>query len=161
GGLRPMAGACAAAMAVVALVAAVTIQTDGFLDRYPRQLRALMMPPTALDWPEADESKNTAGPLVVAYGDSNAQHLYPGFVVLQRERTFRFKLMQFIRCAPYEDARPAEAADCHNQQVAMDQELARLKPDIVVIGALWPKYTHVERLSERLQFFQQIGVRRI
>ena len=43
----------------------------------------------------------------------------------------------------------------------MEEELARLKPDIMVIGAFGIRYNNVEWLSETLQFLRRIGVRQI
>jgi peptidoglycan/LPS O-acetylase OafA/YrhL len=160
-GLRWVAGACAASLAAVALIAIMTLQNGGLLGRYPNEIRALLVPATDLDWPPADQKKNSAGPLVVTYGDSNAQHLIPGFTLLQNERTFRVKLMQWVHCPPLDDVKSSEVENCQKQLIATEEEFARLKPDIVVIGALWSRYKHIERLTERLQFFQRIGVQRI
>lgn len=161
-GLRKVAGVSAASLAAVALLAIVTIYTDGFVSRYPKEIQALLIPPTTLDWPKADERKNSAGPLVVAYGDSNAQHLIPGLNVLQNERTFRVKLMYWLHCPAIPFALSNDLDEvCRKRQIAREEEFVRLKPDIVVIGALWSKYKHIERLSDTLRFLQRIGVRRI
>jgi peptidoglycan/LPS O-acetylase OafA/YrhL len=159
--LRKAAVASAVALAAVALVAVVSITTDGFVTRYPKDVRALLIPPTALDWPRPDEGKS--GPLVVAYGDSNAQHLIPGLTVLQKERTFRAKLIQWLDCPAIPYALASDDVDevCRKQQAAIEQEFTRLKPDIVVMGALWSKYKHIERLYDTLHFFKRIGVRKI
>jgi hypothetical protein len=158
-GLRWIAGASAASLAAVALIAVVTFRNGGFPERYPKEIRALLT--ATLDWSASDEKKNSIGPLVVAYGDSNAQHLIPGFTLLQNERTFRVKLIQWHGCPPVDDIKSSEVENCREQQIATEEEFARLRPDIVVIGALWSRYKHIERLSERLQFFQRIGVQRI
>jgi peptidoglycan/LPS O-acetylase OafA/YrhL len=158
-GIRWVAGACAASLAAVALIAIVTLQNGGLLGRYPNEIRALLT--ATLDWPTPDGKKNATGPLVVAYGDSNAQHLLPGFTLLQNERTFRVKLMQWVHCPPLDDVKSSEVENCRKQLIATEEEFAQLKPDIVVIGALWSRYKHIERLTERLQFFQRIGVPRI
>jgi peptidoglycan/LPS O-acetylase OafA/YrhL len=160
-GLRWVAGACAASLAAVGLVAVITLRSDGLPGRYPKEIQALLAPAATLDWPNPDEKKNSAGPLVIAYGDSNAQHLIPGFALLQNERTFRVKLMQWVHCPPLDDVKSSEVEDCRKQLIATEEEFARLKPDIVVIGALWSRYKHIERLTERLQFLQRIGVQRI
>jgi peptidoglycan/LPS O-acetylase OafA/YrhL len=173
-GLRWVAGACAASLAAVGLVGVVTLRTDGFLERYPREIQALLAPVTWEGYPKGNftplnwgtehrggEKSNSTGPLLVAYGDSNAQHLLPGFNILQEERTFRFRLIQWNNCPPVDDIRSAEIETCRKKQIAMEEEFAQLKPDIVVIGAAWWRYKHIERLSETLRFFQRIGVHRI
>ena len=159
-GLRWVAGASAASLAAVALIALVTLRNDGFPVRYPKEIRALVTP-LAADYPPPNEKKNSAGPLLVIYGDSHALHLVPGFSSLQSERTFRFKLINWGYCAPRSDFRPAGAEHCRGKRIAMEEELASLKPDIVVIGAFWYQYNNVEWLSETLRFLQRIGVRRI
>src|SRR5512132_795041 len=151
-GLRWVGGACAASLAAVGLVGGITLRTDGFPGRYPTEIQALLAPAAILDWPPTHEKKNSAGPLVIAYGDSNAQHLIPGFTVLQNERTFRVKLMQWVHCPPLDDVKSSEVENCQKQLIAPEEEFTRLKPDIVVIGALWSRYKHIERLTERLQF---------
>ena len=161
-GLRWVAGASAASLAAVGLVAVVTLQKDGFPERYPKEIQALLTPLTlGSDYPLPGEKKNSIGPLVIAYGDSNAQHLLPGLNLLQNESIFRVKLIQWHDCPPVDDAKSTEVENCSRQQIATEEEFARLKPDVVVIGALWFKYKHIERLSKTLQFFQRIGVHRI
>ena len=41
------------------------------------------------------------------------------------------------------------------------RKLKELGPDIVVVGALWTSYRHIEKIGEMLRFLQRIGVRRI
>jgi hypothetical protein len=60
-----------------------------------------------------------------------------------------------------DDVRSTDIESCRKQQIATEEEFAQLKPDIVVIGAAWWRYKHIDRLSETLRFFQRIGVHRI
>jgi peptidoglycan/LPS O-acetylase OafA/YrhL len=159
-GIRWVAGACAASLAAVALIAVVTLGNDGFPIRYPKEIRALVTP-LETDYPPPNEKKNSAGPLLVIYGDSHALHLVQGFNSLQNERTFRLKLINWGYCAPRSDFRLAGAEHCQGKQIAMEGELVRLRPDIVVIGAFWYQYNNVEWLSETLRFLRQIGVRHV
>jgi len=161
-GLRWIASVSAISLAAVALVAGATLRNNGFPERYPKEIQALLTPLTlGADYPLPDEKKNSMGPLVIAYGDSNAQHLLPGLNLLQNDRTFRVKFINWHDCPPVDDAKPREVENCSKEQIATEEEFAYLKPDIVVIGALWFKYKHIERLGKTLQFFQRIGVRRI
>jgi len=162
-GLRWVAGACAASLAAIGLVGVVTLRTDGLLERYPREIQALLAPLTyGADFPPPNEKKNLVGPLLVVYGDSYAGHLIPGLTLLQNERVFRLKLIGWnYSCAPVADIKPTDTDNCGRLQIATDEEFIRLKPDIVVIGAFWNQYVHIGRLSETLRFFQRIGVRRI
>ena len=172
-GLRWVAGACAASLAAIGLVAVIALRSDGFPERYPKEIQALLTPVTWEGYPKGNftpltwgderpaKKENSGGPLLIAYGDSNAQHLLPGFNLLQNERTFRLKLIQWHNCPPVDDVRSTEIESCRKKQIAIEEEFAQLKPDIVVIGAAWWKYKHIERLSETLRFFQRIGVHRI
>ena len=179
-GLRWIAGASAISLAVVALVAVVTLRNNGFPDRYPKEIQALLTPITwdgspvrstkesqtpvtslPAEHPHQDEKKNDTGPLLIAYGDSNAQHLISGLNLLQNERPFRVKLINWHDCPPVGDIKSTEIDICRRQQIATEEEFTRLKPDIVVIGAYWFKYNHIERLSDTLKFFQRVGVHRI
>jgi peptidoglycan/LPS O-acetylase OafA/YrhL len=161
-GLRWVGGACAASLAAIGLVAVITLRGDGFPGRYPKEIQALLTPLTyGADFPPPNEKKNSAGPLLVVYGDSHAVHLVPGLTLLQNERTFRLKLISFGECPPVEEVKPTNAENCRRLQIATEEEFVRLKPDIVLIGAFWYQYNHFERLRETLQFFQRIGVQRI
>src|SRR5262249_46644651 len=64
-------------------------------------------------------------------------------------------------CPPVDDIRSADIESCRKQQITTEEEFAQLKPDIVVIGAAWFRFNHIERLSETLRFFRRIGVHRI
>ncbi|MFZ0067984.1 MAG: acyltransferase family protein [Pseudolabrys sp.] len=181
-GLRWIAGASAVCLATVALIAVVTLANHGFPERYPKEIQALLTPVTwdgfpvrypeenqallpsltsGADHSHPDEKKNAIGPLLIAYGDSNAQHLLSGLNLLQNERTFRVNLIQWHDCPPVDDVKSTEVENCRRQQMATEEEFTRLKPEIVVIGAFWFKYKHIERLSKTLQFFRRIGVHRI
>src|SRR5512132_3488513 len=156
-GLRWVAGACAASLAAVGLVAVMTLQSNGVLGRYPKEIQALLTPLAyGADFPPPNE-KNSVGPLLVLYGDSHAAHLVPGLTLLQNERTFRLKLISFGECPPAGEVKPTNAENCRRLQIATEEEFVRLKPDIVLIGAFWYQYNHFERLRETLQFFHRIG----
>ena len=153
-GLRWAAGASATALAAVALLAIVTLQNDGFPARYPKEIRALLTPLTlGADYPPSDEKKNSVGPLVVVYGDLHAQHLIPGLTLLQNERTFRLKKIGWEECAPVSDVKASDAENCRRLQIATEEDFVRLKPDIVVIGAFWYQYNHIERAHQDTAIF--------
>jgi hypothetical protein len=153
------------------------VQYEGFPDRYPKEIQALLTPITwdgspvrstkesqtpvtslPADHPHQDEKKNDTGPLLIAYGDSNAQHLIFGLNLLQNERPFRVKLINWHDCPPVGDIKSTEIEICRRQEIATEEEITRLKPDIVVIGAFWFKYKHIEPLSKTLKFFQRIAI---
>jgi peptidoglycan/LPS O-acetylase OafA/YrhL len=160
---RRTTAALAASLAVIAVIGFAIAQIGGLTSRYPKEVQALLTPLAAgADDPPADESKNSAGPKLLVYGDSHAHHLLAGLRLLQNERTFRLSLAGWgWGCAPLEDIKPNEQEKC--RKLAADNEalFAELKPDIVVIGAAWPQYKHLERITDVLRGFQRIGVSRI
>jgi peptidoglycan/LPS O-acetylase OafA/YrhL len=155
--------ALGASLAVIAVVGFAIAQIGGLTIRYPKEVQALLTPLAAgADDPPADESKNSAGPKLLVYGDSHAHHLLAGLRLLQNERSFRLSLAGWgWGCAPLEDIKPNDQEKC--RKLAADNEalFAELKPDIVVIGAAWPQYKHLQRISDTVRGFQRIGVSRI
>ena len=156
---RRIVAASMACMAAVGLLGFVAAQTRGFLIFYP----ALFAPITfGADYPPPnDDGRNSAGPLLMTFGDSNAEHLQPGLRRLQNERTFRFLPVNWGNCAPVGDIRRGDEDKCRELTAKNERLFEESKPDIVVIAALWPIYKHLERLADTLRFFQRIGVSRI
>jgi peptidoglycan/LPS O-acetylase OafA/YrhL len=155
--------ALAGALAVIAVVGFAIAQVGGLTIRYPKEVQALLTPLAAgADDPPADESKNSAGPALLVYGDSHAHHLLAGLRLLQNERSFRLSLAGWgWGCAPLEDIKPSNEEKCRKLAAENEALFAELKPDIVVIGAAWPQYKHLERISDTVREFQRIGVSRI
>ena len=159
---RRITAALCACLAAVAFFGLAVVELGGATIRYPKELQALIIPikPEA-DFPPANQSKDSAGPLVVTYGDSHAGHLEPGLRVLQNERTFRLRSIGWgAGCSPLGDIKPRNEEKCRDLKASNEKLLAELKPDIVVMAACWREY-HVEKLPEIFRFFQSIGVRRI
>ena len=149
-------------LAAVAFFGFAVVEFGGATIRYPKELQALISPiKLGADYPLPDESKNLAGPLVVTYGDSHAHHLEPGLLMLQNERTFRLRSIDWgWGCSPLGDIKPRNEEKCRDRRVSNEKLFAQLKPDIVVMAACWREY-HIEKLPEILRYFQRIGVRRI
>jgi peptidoglycan/LPS O-acetylase OafA/YrhL len=160
---RRITAGLAASLAVVALFGLAIVQIGGLTIRYPKEVQALLTPLTpGADYPPADESKNSAGPSLLIYGDSHAAHLVAGLRLLQNERTFRLSVAGWgWGCAPLEDIKSSDEEKCRKVAAENESLFAQLKPDIAVIAAAWRQYKHVERISETLRGFQRIGIRRI
>lgn len=162
---RRIVTACSSSMAVVVLLGFAIVQSDGLPSRYPKEVQALMAPLTVFaDFPPADESKNTAGPLLVTYGDSHAHHLLAGLRRLQNERTFRLLPLYWSdwrNCASTVDTKLGDDETCRKLTATNESLFEKLRPDIVVVSGFWSSYKHVELLKETLQFFHRIGVARI
>jgi len=151
-----------ALLSMVAFLGFTTIKSNGFLSRYPPELLNLLTPLTlGSDYPPSNESNNNKGSLVVTYGDSHAWHLVPGLRLLQKERSFRLDSINWYPCSPLIDLKPELDDTCREMRARDDAMLKQLKPDIVLIGVLWLDNPHIERLTERIKFLQQIGVRSV
>jgi len=164
--LRRVAVTCVTYLALLALLGFVTARSDGLLIRYPSDVRSLLAPLTfGADFPRVDDTKNSYGPLLVTFGDSNAYHLHGGLRVLQNERRFRLAHVGWGDCGPVGWVKwlpPANDDErCRRWTASNHDEFRRLKPEIVVIAAFWPQYRHVEGISEAILFLQSIGVGRI
>jgi peptidoglycan/LPS O-acetylase OafA/YrhL len=157
---RAIIAGCSFSLVAVAFLGFAVLLGNGLPSRYPKELQVLI-PPLNVGYVAVDETKKSDGPLLVTYGDSHADQLLPGLSSLQTERTFRLLSINWGRCAPLiHRSVPAEKDSC--RQLTIDNEkLEHLKPDIVIVGALWPTYTHIDKLSELLRFFQRIGAHRI
>jgi peptidoglycan/LPS O-acetylase OafA/YrhL len=157
---RIAVGLCAS-LAAVALFGFAVTEFGGATMRYPKELQALITPiKLGADYPAEDASRNSGGPLVVTYGDSHASHLQPGLRLLQNERTFRLRSVDWgWGCSPLGEVRARDEEKCRNLALANEKLFAELKPDIVVMAACWRDY-HLERLADTLRFFQRIGVPR-
>ena len=159
---RWVAVASAGCLVCVALLGFATAQSGGLLYRYPSDLRALFTPltdDTVLSRP--NEAKNSAGPLLVAFGDSHAQHLMAGLSRLQNERTFRLQIINWGYCPPWGEVKSGSPEKCRGRPAEYLKEITQLKPDIIVLGAFWWQYEHLEKIRETLRLLKQIGVRRI
>jgi peptidoglycan/LPS O-acetylase OafA/YrhL len=169
---RTITAALAVSMVSVALLGFATLEFDGLPIRYPREIRALVSPTEIYTGyvpgynppdPAFEASKSSASPLLIAYGDSHAWHLRPGLLRLQSERTFRLAVRSWsLECVPIvsEVTRGGEET-CQAWMAAERKYFEEVKPDIVVIAAHWLRYKHLEKLSETVRFFRQIGVPRI
>jgi hypothetical protein len=155
---RRIVASSMACMAAVGLLGFVTVQAHGFLIFYP----ALFAPITpGADYPPPNDARNSEGPLLMTFGDSNAGHLQPGLSGLQNERTFRFIPVSWGDCPPVDHIRRGDESKCREVTEKNEKLFEESKPDIVVIAALWPIHKHLQRLGDTLRFFQRIGVPRI
>jgi hypothetical protein len=157
-------------MVSVALLGLATVQFDGLPVRFPKEIRSLISATNvynydlgSVDYPPTEGLKNSAGPLLVAYGDSHAWHLQEGLRRLQISQTFRFVLKQWsVECVPMvAEVKRSDDETCRTLMSAERRYFEQVKPDIVVIAGHWLRYKQIDKLSEIIQFFQQIDVPRI
>jgi hypothetical protein len=100
---------------------------------------------------------------VVAYGDSHAGHLMPGLLRLQKERTFRLVSRGWnLECAPMvAEVKRGDEETCRTWMADERKYFDGIKPDIVVIAGHYLRYKQLDKLSEIVRIFQQVGVPRI
>lgn len=149
----------AACLVPIAGLGLMTLKANGFSSRLPAEIRALMTPITLTDYPPSNDARNSAGPLVVTFGDSYAGHLIPGLRVLQNERVFR--LINIGWYCPDDPRIKSEGCEKITTLDENEKQFQRIKPDIVIFGAFWLRYRHIEKIEQTVQFLRSIGVRRI
>jgi peptidoglycan/LPS O-acetylase OafA/YrhL len=84
------------------------------------------------------DEANSDEPLIFIWGDSHAAHLYPGLRSLQKR--YRFRIAQFTvsSCAPLLGVNFPHAPLCKKSNDLVFSRIVSLKPDTVVLSALWP-----------------------
>jgi hypothetical protein len=76
-------------------------------------------------------------PLVLIWGDSHADDLVPGLRAVQLKNNFRLAEYTSSLCAPIVGLTVPERPECHSINDAVMNHIRILKPDIVVLSALW------------------------
>ena len=151
------------AMTVVALLAGTVIGTDGLPDRYNPSIPPLFLRVPRPDfYPPDYQAGNVAGPKILLWGDSHADHLNPGFLSIRSTRSISLFHESFgADCAPIRNQ--TETRRCTNLLRSIKQSVAAIRPDIAVISALWSIYSpfNAEGLAELLAFSRQIGCKHI
>jgi hypothetical protein len=79
---------------------------------------------------------------------------------LQNDRTFRLLLRGWsLECVPIvAEVKHGDDETCRAMMAAERKYFEELKPDIVVLAGYWLRYKQIDRLSEIVRFFQEIGV---
>lgn len=83
-------------------------------------------------------------PLVVVWGDSHAARFFPG---LRAIATTFFRLAQFTRdsCPPVLNS---GYSNCNQANDAIEQRIKTLQPDVVILFAVWNRYSQGDDSSE-------------
>lgn len=170
--------ALCAAMLVVAGAAAAIYKGAGYPSRYPEVIQTATQYDLAgyragirarTCFLDDDQKAPTfaaecvaAGnkPLAVLWGDSGVASLYPGLEKVDSP----FRLAQFTTsgCPPilsYESWRDATCAD-KNRKVR--ELIAELKPEVVVLGAIWLNYSNdIPPIADTVRELHRMGVPRV
>ncbi len=107
-------------------------------------------------------------PLVLVWGDSHAADLFAGFRAMQIHQDIRLAQFTASLCAPVLGRQVPGRLGCDEINQGVYERIERLKPDVVVLSALW---TFIERGSDRdrqaallsstIQQIKKAGVQRV
>jgi peptidoglycan/LPS O-acetylase OafA/YrhL len=111
---------------------------------------------------------HTGQPLVFLWGDSHAADLFPGFRALQRQSGVRLAQYTSSLCAPILGLKVRTRPACLSVNSAVIQFIRILKPDVVVLSALWDysdpdhdRATRAEKLRRTIELVKAAGVQRV
>lgn len=167
----------------------LVVLTGGFPSRVPRAVAALdhdfdasasslspqqhcFLLPDQLADSFSDSCANITGtdaahPLVLVWGDSHASDLIPGFRSMQPQSGIRFAQYTASLCAPIVGIRLRERQGCLPINNAIVDRVLKLKPEIVVLSAIWDRYldydsaARAEKLLETIKMIRAGGIRRV
>jgi hypothetical protein len=114
------------------------------------------------DWQESacvERQTSPAQPLLVYWGDPHAAVLAFGLKALQREKKFRLGEMAMSLCPPFLGFDEPDAPFCKDENQNYLQHIVKLKPDIVLLSALWPD--HNEMLDGTIRALKRGGIRNV
>lgn len=185
---RPRLGVLVAGLALVGLVGASTVLTQGYPVRFGPGLRAMAawsMPAGLADWrmdrcffrPGASDAFATectppahAGEQrVLLWGDSHAAHLYAGLASLPVSRNLVLVQWTSAGCAPLRTAVAGEFRACDQRRAQALRDMRQLAPDTVLISAAWQMYRDkgtpeaalLAALDDDVRWLRDCGVQRI
>ena len=107
-------------------------------------------------------------PLVLLWGDSHAADLFPGFRALQHQSGVRLAQYTASSCAPIIGLQFPERPACLSINNAVLDRVRNLKPDVVVLSALWnylyPDHDpaiNADKLLQTIRLLKAAGIRRV
>ena len=165
----------ALAMSALGGIGLCTILASGFDFRFPPEVSDIASIPAKenagfradcfLETGEVSSQRQAqcietgAGPLIFVWGDSTAAALYPGLKQAQQHHSFRVAQFTAASCAPI------IATESSVQCTALNHEtfdtVATIRPDVLVLHAMWNEHTDFQGLRETIADLRHIGVARI
>jgi peptidoglycan/LPS O-acetylase OafA/YrhL len=132
-------------------------------------LRADQLPASFRDDCLDPAEGNDVRPLVVLWGDSHAADLFPGFRALQGQSGVRLAQYTSGGCAPIVGLQSPGLPNCLSVNYAVLDRIKLLKPNIVVLSALWCDPANADRncaaraegLLNTIELVKAAGVQRI
>lgn len=167
GAARLATACCGACLVLIAFLGFETAKSNGFLTRYPADIQVLLAPAEIdEDFAFLAKPDRADGPLLMTIGDSHARHLLHGLHRLQDVRQFRLRHVGWGCEAPKARGGLGTWAEpdpqkCDALEAQLREEVARLKPDIVLMAAFWLRYDYAGWVQEKISFFRRIGVHKI
>ena len=76
-------------------------------------------------------------PLILLWGDSHAAALYPGFVAAQNKSSFAIGQLTQALCPPLPQVSSVMKPNCNEINQAILGQLEKLKPEVIVLQAVW------------------------
>jgi len=169
-----------AAMAACGLLGAAAWQQKGFPQRFPPIMRDLATYRVEIDepWrihrcflldteygsqdfpPECEDTSKH--PRVLIWGDSHAAVFYSGFAPFARKHAMAVSQFTLMGCPPLMGFDSPTKIHCRAANNAALARIARVRPDIVVLGGLWSKdHYDLSKLENTVRGLRKIGVARI
>jgi peptidoglycan/LPS O-acetylase OafA/YrhL len=165
--------ALAICAAIVFSIGLVTVQANGFANRFPEIVRDLASYSSsdifmeyrlgtcflrrrqlATDFQKFCQSNGDVARGILLWGDSHAADLYPGLRKVGADRDLPLAQYNATSCPPILGFHSAGRPNCPEINDVGMQQITRLKPGIVVLSADWPKY---ESSPDMANFESTIG----
>ncbi|MCC8955370.1 acyltransferase [Bradyrhizobium sp. Pear77] len=162
-------GAAMSAVGALGLFAAFVKVPD-----LPIQLQAMLNAPNGIDawrvhkcmlldgedgdFAGCSESKR---PLIAIWGDSTASALIPGFRKLQATHEFGISQLTVSSCPPLLVQSHSANPYCLQKNAEIVRRISEIKPDIVVLQAIWDVNDRLETTKPTIDALRAVGVTRI
>lgn len=166
--------ALAPAMIALAAIGFLTTLGAGFDFRFPPEVREIatltkensgFRKNCFLETGENPDDRPTrcvekgSGPLIFVWGDSTAATLYPGLKAEQQHHSFRIAQFTSAACSPILGAAKAPACIALNDETFA--VIRNIKPDVVLLHAMWNEQTDFAGLRRTIAALKQAGIARI
>jgi peptidoglycan/LPS O-acetylase OafA/YrhL len=98
-------------------------------------------------------------PLILLWGDSHAAALYPGFVAAQKKSSFAIGQLTQALCPPLPKVSSVMKPNCAEINQKILGRLEKLKPEVIVLQAVWVDHTYSSSNREILDKLKtQVGL---
>jgi peptidoglycan/LPS O-acetylase OafA/YrhL len=171
---RRVASGLVLAMTVIAVVGLSTVFGEGFGFRFPAEISDIASLPAKdnagfradcfFETGDIPIDRRTrcieggSGPVLFVWGDSTAAALYPGLKAEQQRHAFRIAQFTAAACTPSVIGGSPQCARLNDDAFRV---IADIRPDIVLLHAMWSEKTDLEALRRTLVQLRKTGTQRI